>query len=190
MKILEKNINMTRGDREEVIFPFYEDLTSYKIRFVVKDGIELTSNRVIEKNTANYNGSDDEILVSEKEIKVFLQKEDTESLTGTEYYYSLTVTDADDEGIHNTIYKGLFILQYDVETPFDGLPEPNITGFRKVDLTESSDSDFWVTEDGKLVNKSLQETKDILGITALENSVSSLQESISYSFPEFYSQLV
>lgn len=161
-----------RGDKQTLIYKAKGDHSSRKIIFAMKEKINpVTTNRILEKKNTLAGGSESQITASYDPvsglttINVLLNKENTQSLTSLFYFADITSESLADAADHITIVpthtlKNLF----DVQTDLDGLPEKNTISFEKVDLTGVADNCFLIVENGKLVNKTLQEVKTILGI--------------------------
>lgn len=123
-----KDLEHYRGSKQELQFYVAGDITSRKIRFVVKTDRSLTTARLVEKQNTADGGSDSEIsqLASGiyTVITVTLLPADTEAIAGGDYYYDLETEDASDDTDRDTPYWGEFRLLEDVRSIYDGGTPP------------------------------------------------------------------
>lgn len=123
-----KDLEHYRSAKQELQFYVAGDITTRKIRFVVKTDRSLTTARLIEKQNAADGGSDAEIDQSTSGIytviTVTLLPADTEAIAGGNYYYDLETEDAADATDRDTPYWGEFTLIEDVRSIYDGGTPP------------------------------------------------------------------
>lgn len=167
------DIKQRRGSKKNIEFEAKGSLAGHELSFVVKRSTEVTDMRVIDKNilrtgemSMSFNPETDitKIIIS-------LLEEDTYELPAGNYYYDL-----DDLTLSDTLANGIFILIADVQTPFDNLESLPLNNLRMIiaNPAEFEDNTFIykITEEAKekFTGITINNAKEILGITSLENS--------------------
>lgn len=127
-----QNRILLRGDYSALTWEYSGDLRDRKIIFVVKAKRELSAVRVIERKNTNAGGSNSQLKVDYTSsinistITVYLTPLLTAYLTAKDYYYDITSESPTDSNDHITIFHGKFILQHDIQSPYDGATVPVI----------------------------------------------------------------
>lgn len=140
--MLNKNITIKRGDLTSIVLIIDGDRSQDVLSFVVKELLDLTADRLIEKAgnliTAVYNSEANRTIIT-----ISLLDEDTADLEAKKYYWDLVSTDD-----KTTIAGGEFVLVADVQTPFDGfaLPESAVR-FQQVDATNGAVNDIAIIKE-------------------------------------------
>jgi hypothetical protein len=123
-----KDLEIYRGDKKDIVFLYPGDIAADKIIFVVKADRALTSARLIEKKN-DIAGGDGATIISETEgiytrITIKLLPAETQALNNADYYYDVIREDAEDATDYETLYYGLFTVEADVQTPYDNAEGP------------------------------------------------------------------
>jgi len=120
-----ENKILMRGDYEALTWTYSGDHSARKVIFVVKANRTLTTARTIERKNLTAGGSNTQMTVTYSPttglstITVFLTPALTSQLTAKDYYYDITSEGASDSDDHETIIQGKFVVQGDVQSPYD-----------------------------------------------------------------------
>jgi hypothetical protein len=127
MKIT-KDFLIVRGDPTQLSLPINDDYTAQRLIFVVKADKVLTSARLIEKKNVAAGGSNTQLKATANggltNIKIFLDKTDSQDFTTTTYYWDLTAQPADLSTDPVTLAGGELEIDFDVQTDFDNTDLP------------------------------------------------------------------
>lgn len=112
-----QNVYVVRGDTKQLVFNYSGNIASTAITFIAKTGPNFIDPRIIQKKNTAAGGDDTQITAVYNApyttIRVFIDPEDTEDLSGYSFYYDIT-------SASTTVFRGDFKLWYDVSTPYDG----------------------------------------------------------------------
>ena len=146
-----KDLEIYRGDKKDIVFLYPGDIAADKIIFVVKADRALTSARLIEKKN-DIAGGDGATIISETEgiytrITIKLLPAETQALNNADYYYDVIREDAEDATDYETLYYGLFTVEADVQTPYDDEEEPTSVYYGIVKRVEWSIANGVITKE-------------------------------------------
>jgi N-methylhydantoinase B/oxoprolinase/acetone carboxylase alpha subunit len=125
------DLKFIRGTKQKFILYVPGDVTARKLRFVVKEDKELTTDRLIEKNNTLNGGSDAELKATyiagqnRTTLEIFKQKVDDGDFTNDAYYFDVRSISTTDSADDVRIERGDIRMDFSVSSDTDGTNLPS-----------------------------------------------------------------
>jgi len=168
----------TGNDR--LYFDVAGDWSAYKLKLTVKPNKNVnTAPEFIKLNALN-GGNDEQFeaayntTTNKTRIYITLLSEDSQDFDLTKYYFDCVAIDASDAEKVIPLAKGSLLVDLGVYHPLDEVPSPRET-IALVDLTGVEDNSLLLIQSEVPVPVPLADAKETLGITAVEEDISTLE---------------
>lgn len=125
------DLKFIRGTKQKFILYVPGDVTARKLRFVVKEDKELTTDRLIEKNNTLNGGSDAELKATyssgqnRTKLEIFKQKIDDGDFANDAYYFDVRSISTTDSADDVRIEQGNIRMDFSVSSDTDGTSLPS-----------------------------------------------------------------